>query len=515
MSMKPDTMSSPGCGEDILADPEGFPSGYGEYFAAREGRIRSFLQFGRAPGSTKTPESAPGPVSGVPSARAVAGDAAAGSLAGLPFAVKDNIAVEGLRLSCGSKILEGFVSPYTATAVRKLEAAGAFVAGKTNLDEFGMGSSTDNSAYQLTDNPWAAGRVPGGSSGGSAAAVAAGLVPFALGSDTGGSVRQPASFCGVVGLKPSYGAVSRFGLVAYASSLETIGVVGDTTARVRAVFEAMRGEDPMDQTSRNAPACDADEVRGSAGAAGIRIGVLSVGQGELDPAVARGYAIVRERLAALGCELVDLTLPTLDYVVPAYYTIATAEASANFARDNGIRYGPRAPGAENPDTLIEASREAGFGAEVKLRILLGTFVLRSGFQDRYYLRAQKVRTAIRNDFARVFTGRESGSGAATPAGAQVPGCDALLMPVFPVPAWARGEGELSGYQQKAADKFTCAANLAGLPALAFPGTVEEGLPVGVQVMAPAFRENLLFDISAAYEAAHPIARPAGYRAFWS
>ncbi len=499
MSTKPDIERGSGPGPTDARDFSGFPRGFGEYFAGWEERIRSFLEF--APARASNPGEA-----------AVREARGGGVLAGLPFAVKDNIAVKGLGLTCGSKILEGFVSPYTATAVGRIEAAGAFVTGKTNLDEFGMGSSTDNSAYQLTDNPWAAGRVPGGSSGGSAAAVAAGLVPFALGSDTGGSVRQPASFCGVVGLKPTYGAVSRFGLVAYASSLETIGVVGDSTARVKAVFEVMRGEDPMDQTSRNPPARGAGDIGMSvdAGTAAApvasregvsrkpRVGVLAVAPGELDPAVGRGYATVRRRLAALGYELVDVTLPTLEYVVPAYYTIATAEASANLARYNGIRYGVRAPGAENPDSLVEMSREAGFGPEVKLRILLGTFVLRSGFQDRYYIRAQKVRTAIRNDFARVF-----GS------------CDALLMPVFPVPSWARGEGELTQYQQKAADKFTCAANLAGLPALSFPGTVEDGLPVGVQVMAPAFREDLLFGISAAYEAAHPIARPAGYRAFWS
>lgn len=513
------------------------PSGYGEYFAETESRTNAFLSVG----STEArPESLPDTM------HAGQGEAAASPVLGLPFAVKDNIAVEGHGLTCASRILEGFVSPYSATAVRKLVAAGAFVLGKTNMDEFGMGSSTDNSAFQKTDNPWAAGRVPGGSSGGSAAAVAAGLVPFALGSDTGGSVRQPASFCGVVGLKPTYGAISRFGLVAYASSLETIGIIGDSVSRVKDVFGIVKGEDPLDQTSRSAPgagaaaegasgplaalsgaalsgaalsgavlsqaalsaqggaAADPEAAPGSgrkapAGRDGQRprVGVLAVGEGELDPAVASGYRMARATLEGLGYSTVEVGLPTLEYVVPAYYTIATAEASANLARYNGIRYGVRAEGAENPDDLIVRTRGRGFGDEVKLRILLGTFVLRSGFQDRFYVRAQKVRTAIRNDFARAFAG-----------------CDLLLMPVFPVQAWARGEGEMTPFQQKAADRYTCAANLAGLPALALPAGVEGGLPVGVQLTAPEFCEDLLFSVGLEFEAALPAARPAGFRAFW-
>jgi len=412
--------------------------------------------------------------------------------------------VDGMRLSCGSRLLDGFTSPYSATSVMKLMDAGAVPVGKTNMDEFGMGSSTDGSAFQRTNNPWDQERVAGGSSGGSAAAVAAGLVPFALGSDTGGSVRQPANFCGVVGLKPTYGAVSRFGLVAYASSLETIGVLADSAARARAVFEAMRGSDPLDQTSSDAPA-DAPPAEA------LTIGVLSpaavgraldstlAGEGAamMEPEVARGFEAAKDGLRALGHRLVDVDLPSLKYGVPAYYTIATAEASANLARFDGIRYGKRPAYSENPDALVDGTRGAGFGDEVKLRILLGTFVLRSGFQDRYYLRAQRIRTGIRLDFDRVLSR-----------------CDAVLMPVFPTRAFGRGEQGLSPFAQKAADLFTCCANLAGLPALAFPTGVEGGLPVGVQLVGKAFGEGTLLDIAEGYEAVHPAARPAGFQSWW-
>ncbi len=487
--------------------------GFNAYFDAWEADTGSFLEFDKQ-------------------ALASCGSKAAGlsPLAGLPFGVKDNLAVAGMRLSCGSKLLAGFSSPYSATAVTKLVEAGAVPVGKTNMDEFGMGSSTDNSAFRQTNNPWDASRVAGGSSGGSAAAVAAGLVPFALGSDTGGSVRQPANFCGVVGLKPTYGAVSRFGLVAYASSLETVGVIADSAARTRAVFAAMRGADPLDQTSVDAPA-DAPPLRGlggkpaepktigvlslaglakalagsfSAGAGGELSGAVSAAAAHdamaaamLEPAVERAFAAAKDALRAQGHRLVDIELPSLKYGVPAYYTIATAEASANLARFDGIRYGNRPEFSENPDDLIDGTRGAGFGDEVKLRILLGTFVLRSGFQDRYYLRAQRIRTGIRMDFERVLGL-----------------CDAILMPVYPTQAFGRGERGLSPFAQKAADLFTCCANLAGLPALAFPTGVEGGLPTGVQLVGKAFGEGLLLDIAEGYEAAHPLARPAGYEPFW-
>jgi aspartyl-tRNA(Asn)/glutamyl-tRNA(Gln) amidotransferase subunit A len=381
--------------------------------------------------------------------------------------------------------------------------------------------------------------VPGGSSGGSAAAVAAGLVPFALGSDTGGSVRQPAAFCGVLGLKPTYGAVSRFGLVAYASSLEGIGVLSDSVDRCRDVFAVIRGADPLDQTSRDAPAAapplykppkaktigvlspeavaraiaEAAREEGSAGqkpghepndSAGAALGAAAQAA-ELEPEVRRAFEAAKTGFAELGYRLVELELPSLKYGVPAYYTIATAEASANLARFDGVRYGARPEWAENPDELIDKTRDAGFGPEVKLRILLGTFVLRSGFQDRYYLRAQRIRTAIRKDFETLL-----GDGEYRTAGS----CDAILLPVFPTRAFGRGTGSLSPFAQKAADLYTCCANLAGLPALSFPAAVEGGLPVGVQLIGRAFAEGTLLDIAGDWETRRPVPHPAGYRSFW-
>ncbi|MFP4566754.1 MAG: Asp-tRNA(Asn)/Glu-tRNA(Gln) amidotransferase subunit GatA [Spirochaetaceae bacterium] len=417
-----------------------------------------------------------------------AGGVNAGPLSGIPFGVKDNIAVEGMNLTCGSHMLETVRSPYSATAVTRLEEAGATVVGKTNLDEFGMGSSTANSALGTTVNPWDASRVPGGSSGGSAAAVAAGLVPFALGSDTGGSIRQPAAFCGVYGFKPTYGTVSRYGLVAYASSLEVIGVAAESTALCRDVFHAMRGEDARDHSS-------VAYREDAAAAAGGRIGVLSAPP-EVDPAVARAFDGARARYAELGYEIVEIELPTLEYVVPVYYTIATAEASANLARFNGVRYGHRTDYAENPRELVRRSREEGFGAEVKLRILVGTYVLRSGFQDEYYLRAQKIRTAIRRDLARVFDE-----------------VDLIMTPVFPTQAFPRGEGAMDPFQQKLADQFTATANLAGIPAISVPTGVEDGLPAAVQLMAPAFGEERLFRAAGDFEAVSPMPRAEGFPPF--
>ena len=420
------------------------------------------------------------------------GAPAAGPLAGVPFAVKDNIAVRGFALSCGSALLRPLAAPYTATAVARLQAAGARVVGKTNLDEFGMGSSSENSCFGAVRNPWNEALVAGGSSGGSAAAVAAGMVPFALGSDTGGSVRQPASFCGVYGLKPTYGAVSRFGLVAYASSLDVIGIAAGDAATARAAFEIMRGVDPLDQSSveypepppRRAPAPDTLEV-------GIPEGVLE----GVDPAVRAAVGATRERLEGVGIRCRPVALGHLEHVVPAYYVIATAEASANLARYDGVRYGARAPGAEAPDAeeLTVAARSAGFGAEVKLRILLGTYVLRSGFQEQYYQRAQRVRTLIRRACAAAF--------------GEV---DLLLLPTFPVLPFAIGAAGLDAFQQKQGDLFTCIANLTGLPALALPSAVHGGLPVGAQFMAPHFREDLLFRVAAPLAEQFPAPRPPGW-----
>ncbi len=412
-----------------------------------------------------------------------------GPLAGLAFGVKDNIAVKGYKITCGSKMLENVVAPYTSTAVEKLQAAGASVFGKTNLDEFGMGSSTDNSALKQTNNPWNPALVAGGSSGGSAAAVAAGIVPFALGTDTGGSVRQPAGFCGVYGLKPTYGTVSRYGLTAYASSLEVIGIASRTVVMSQKVFEIIKGEDPRDQTSVEHTPGPYKAVK--------KIGILK-GLSDLTPEVKVSYEKTIAQLKNLGYEIHEIDLYTLEYVVPTYYTIATGEASANLARFNGIRYGLRPAYSENPEQLIRKSRSEGFGDEVKIRVMLGTYVLRSGFQDQYYIRAQKIRTAIRRDFDRAFAS-----------------VDLILMPTFPTQAFGRGEKGLSSFQQKLADKFTCSANLAGIPALSFPSSVENGLPVGMQFLAPAFEEGRLFEAAAAFEKTFPAPQAPEFRNWWS
>jgi aspartyl-tRNA(Asn)/glutamyl-tRNA(Gln) amidotransferase subunit A len=510
------------------------PEGFMRYAQEWEAKINAFIEFNLEDEKLSQSKN---PSPDIPAE-------AAAQAADLPFAVKDNIAVKDFPLTCGSKLLEHFRSPYNATVVEKLLAAGGVVIGKTNLDEFGMGSSTDNSALKKTNNPWDLERVPGGSSGGSAAAVAAGIVPYALGTDTGGSVRQPAAFCGVVGLKPTYGAVSRYGLVAYASSLESAGVLADTVKRCRAVFALIRGKDPLDETSHEAPAA-APPLYGAAhngkGTGKRRIGVLSAeaiakaliasaadasansggdnaAAGEtaaleiaaqasvLEDEVRRGFELAKERLTAQGHTLVDVEIPALKYGVPAYYTIATAEASANLARFDSIRYGARPPFAENPDELIDKAREAGFGAEVKLRILLGTFVLRSGFQDRYYLRAQRIRAGIRGSFESLLGDSEYQTEAQL---------DAILMPVFPSRAFGRGPSSLSAFAQKAADLYTCCANLAGLPALSFPASVEGGLPVGVQLLGRAWAEATLLDIAEGYEEAFSFPHPEGYKSFWS
>lgn len=406
----------------------------------------------------------------------------------LPVAVKDNIAVRGYHLTCGSRMLENLVSPYTATAVERLERAGAFVAGKTNLDEFGMGSATENTPLGRTANPWNADYVAGGSSGGSAAAVAQQLVPVALGSDTGGSVRQPAAFCGVYGLKPTYGTVSRFGLVAYASSLEVIGVLGADLETLAGTYRVMSGIDERDQSSVDPPAAPtAPTVK--------TIGVLR-GELGLAPEVARNYAETEQALIDLGYNVQPVTLSTLEYVVPAYYTIATAEASANLARYNGIRYGYRPDYAENPEELVRKTRSEAFGAEVKLRIVLGTYVLRSGFQDQYYTRAQKIRTLIRRELEEVYRT-----------------VDLILMPVFPTQAFPRSDAEVPGgagmdpFQQKVADRFTCTANLAAVPALAVPTGQANGLPLAMQLMGPTFSEEALFSVARELARIRPVAFP--------
>jgi aspartyl-tRNA(Asn)/glutamyl-tRNA(Gln) amidotransferase subunit A len=443
---------------------------------AREEKIRAFLQYA--------------PELGCPDSALI------GPLAGVPFGVKDNIAVRRFQLSCGSRILGSFTSPYTATSVAKLQAAGAVVAGKTNLDEFGMGSSTENSAFQTTANPWDLSRVPGGSSGGSAAAVACGSVAFALGSDTGGSIRQPAAFCGIYGLKPTYGSVSRYGLVAYASSLDVIGVAAKKVEVIEQVFTVMRGKDPLDQSSLSYLPAEPRKKAGKAGA--FSIGVPREISGvPMHADVKKTLEVTKAAFGKMGCTVTEVSLPTLEYVVSCYYIIATAEASANLARFDGVRYGMRAQQADNPEQMMVRTRNEGFGDEVKLRILLGTYVLRSGFQDEYYIKAQKVRTAIKNDFDGAFRG-----------------VDLILMPVYPVPPFQRGSSDADPFSQKLADIFTCSANLAGLPALSFPAAVENGLPIGMQLLAPAFAESRLFEACSAFEKIFPSPDPPGFPMEW-
>ena len=448
----------------------------------RDARIGAFLHFDAAAKVERLDENVQ---------EVVADERGKPELAGLPFAVKDNIAVRAMPLTCGSAFLKNFVSPYSATVVERLLAAGARPVGKTNLDEFGMGSSTDNSALQQTHNPWDTSRVCGGSSGGSAAAVAAGLVPFALGSDTGGSVRQPAAFCATYGLKPTYGAVSRYGLVAYASSLDVIGVLAGNLELTQKVFEHIRGHDLRDQTSvdfREFPIAK-KQVQ--------RIGVLT-GELNVSDEVAEAYRDAADQLRASGYQLEELEIPSFKAVSATYHTIASAEASANLARFNGIRYGERPIYAENPDELVRKARSAGFGDEVKLRILLGTYVLRSGFQARYYQQAQKIRIKLRREFDELFSR-----------------IDLLLTPVYPVRAFRHGESELDNFQQRLADHFTAVANLTGMPGLACPVRVINRLPTAVQLLAPAFHEHLLFEGAQKLQEGFPLPVAPGYEAKFS
>ncbi|RME89883.1 MAG: Asp-tRNA(Asn)/Glu-tRNA(Gln) amidotransferase subunit GatA, partial [Anaerolineae bacterium] len=403
-------------------------------------------------------------------------------LLGLPLAVKDVLTVEGMPATCGSKILEGFVPPFTATSVERLQKAGAIVIGKTNTDEFAMGSSTENSAYGVTHNPWDLERVPGGSSGGSAAAVAARMVPAALGTDTGGSVRQPASFCGVTGIKPTYGRVSRYGLIAYGSSLDTVGVLARTAADAALLLELMAGRDPLDATSVDIPVPDLSEAL-EGGIEGLRIGVpeeyfIEGIQAEVEGAVRNAI----EQMKALGAEVRPVRLPHTEYALPVYYIIAPAEASANLARYDGIRYGPRVEGKTMWDVFYRTRGEK-FGPEVERRIMLGTYALSAGYYEAYYGQAQKVRTLIKRDFERAFED-----------------VDVIAAPVAPTTAFrigAHGDDPLAMYLE---DVFTLPANLAGVPGISFPvGFDGEGLPIGMQLMGPHFREDLLFRAAHAYQ----------------
>lgn len=409
----------------------------------------------------------------------------AGRLNGLPVAVKDVLNVAGQPCSCGSRILRGYTSPYDSTATGRLKAEGAVLLGRTNMDEFAMGSTTENSAAGPTRNPWNTRMVPGGSSGGSAAAVAAGEALAALGTDTGGSVRQPASFCGCVGVKPSYGRVSRYGLTAFASSLDQVGPITRTVADSALLLEVISGHDPMDSTSiAGAAPCYASAL--SESLKGLRLGLPSeyFGAG-MDPEVESVVRRAADKCRALGAEIVEVSLPHTEHAIAAYYIIATAEASANLARFDGVRYGFRADGAHDPIDMYRRTRAAGFGAEVKRRIILGTYVLSGGYHDAYYLTAQKVRTLVRRDFEKAFQR-----------------CDALLAPVAPTAAYGIGERVNDPLRMYLGDVLTVPVNLAGICALSVPcGLTSAGLPVGLQVVGPFMKEEVILRVGHAYETA--------------
>jgi aspartyl-tRNA(Asn)/glutamyl-tRNA(Gln) amidotransferase subunit A len=446
--------------------------------AARDGEIRAYLWV--------DPEDALRQAAAADRARA---DGADGALLGIPLAIKDVLNVTGQPCTCASRILQGYVAPYDATAIARLRAAGALFVGRTNMDEFAMGSTSENSAYQVTRNPAALDCVPGGSSSGSAAAVAGGLALAALGSDTGGSIRQPASFCGCVGLKPSYGRVSRYGLVAFASSLDQIGPLTRTVEDAAMLLGVMAGRDSQDATSLDQPVPDYRQALTDARSGnlqGVRLGLpREYFIGGLHADVAARVRAAVDACQALGAEIVDVSLPHTEYAVATYYILATAEASANLARFDGVRYGARAPGAGSTGALYDETRAAGFGSEVKRRIILGTYVLSSGYHDAYYLRAQQARTLIRRDFEAAFTQ-----------------CDALLTPVTPAPAYRIGETSGDPLQLYLGDIFTVTANLAGICGLSVPyGGAADGRPVGVQVLGPAFGEERVLRVGRAIERA--------------
>ncbi len=403
-------------------------------------------------------------------------------LSGIPIAIKDNMCTDGITTTAGSEILANFIPPYSATVVKKLDAAGATMVGKTNLDEFAMGSSTENSAFFTTRNPWDTDRVPGGSSGGSAAAVAAGEAVCALGSDTGGSIRLPASFCGVVGMKPTYGAVSRFGLIAYASSLDQIGPFARDVTDCALMLNIICGHDPLDSTSANFQITDytgflVNDVRG------MRIGVPEEYMAEgIDPEVRDVIGKAMALLESLGANVEYTTLPHTEYALSTYYLIATAEASSNLARYDGVRYGLRAKEAEDIIDMFMKTRSRGFGSEVKRRIMLGTYALSAGYYDAYYLKALKVRTLIKEDFDRAFEKY-----------------DLLISPVSPTTAFRIGEKTDDPLQMYLSDVCTISVNLAGIPGMSIPCGFAEGLPVGLQLMGRHFNEGALLRAAYTFE----------------
>jgi len=403
-------------------------------------------------------------------------------IAGIPLALKDNMCTTGVETTCSSKILRGFLPPYNATVVEKLNDAGAVVTGKVNLDEFAMGSSTENSGFFTTHNPWDLSAVPGGSSGGSTAAVAAGEAAWALGSDTGGSIRQPAAFCGVVGLKPTYGRVSRYGLIAFASSLDQIGPITRDVRDAATLLTAISGYDPRDSTSVNLEVPDyARSLTGDI--KGKRIGVPReyFAQG-VEGSVADAVKAAIAKLTELGAIAEEISLPHSEYALPTYYILAPAEASSNLARYDGVRFGHRTARATNYVDLFEKTREEGFGAEVKQRIMIGTYALSAGYYDAFYIKAQQVRTLIKRDFDTAFEKY-----------------DAIVSPTAPTVAFPIGERSNDPLAMKLSDVLTIPANMAGIPAISIPCGFSNGLPIGLQIMAPAFAEETLLQIAYAYE----------------
>lgn len=421
-----------------------------------------------------------------PTDATVANPVAGGALDGIPIAIKDLFCTEGIATTAGSRMLEGYLPPHTATAVSKLQAAGASLHGKTNMDEFAMGSSNENSAYGPVRNPWDRARTPGGSSGGSAAAVAGGLAPAALGSDTGGSIRQPAAFCGLVGLKPTYGAISRFGMVAFASSLDQAGPLTRNVADAALLLSVMQGRDPADSTSTGIEG--GIEIEQRQDLRGLRFGlprgILADG---VEAGVKHRFEATVALAESLGAEVIEVDLPHIEYGLSAYYVIGPAEASSNLSRYDGVRFGLREPGADL-DEMYEATRSKGFGAEVKRRIMLGTYALSSGYYEAYYGRAQKVRTKIAEDYGRAFTA-----------------CDLILTPTSPTVAFRLGERTSDPLSMYLNDLFTAPVSLAGIPAISIPcglaGPDGGGpeLPVGIQIIAPAFAENRLLAAAAVLE----------------
>ena len=416
-------------------------------------------------------------------------------LGGLAIAIKDNICTKGLQTTCGSRILHNYRAQYDATAVKRLNEAGAIVVGKTNMDEFAMGSSNETSAFGPAKNPWDTTRVPGGSSGGSAVAVASGVVRAALGSETGGSVRQPASLCGIVGLKPTYGRISRYGLVAFASSLDNIGIFGQTVKDVADVLGVIAGRDEMDSTSADVPVPDYSAALDS-DITGKTIGVPRALLGEgLDDEVRDSIEQATESFRSLGANIIDIELPYAKYGIAVYYIIATAEASSNLARYDGVRYGFRAEEAMALREMYSRSREIGFGEEVKRRIMLGTYVLSSGYYDAYYSKAQKVRALVKRDYQKAFAS-----------------CDAILTPTSPSVAFklgAKSDDPLAMYLN---DVYTVSANLAGIPGISIPsGLSSEGLPIGVQLLGNFWSEEKLFNLAHRYASEFPLnAKPSIY-----